>query len=104
MTLTCDAQATESYGRTVYLSTVNSPVTFTVTLTPAEASGTVQFLDGQTSLGVQPVSGGTAVFTTSSLAAGVHRITAVYSGDASFLPRRVKPLRLKVQDMAPENN
>jgi len=97
VTLTCDAQATESYGLPVYVSALNNPVTFTATVTPAEASGTVQFLDGSTSLGAQAVFGGTAVFTTSSLSAGVHRISAVYSGDASFLPRRVKAITLQVQ-------
>lgn len=104
MTLISDAEASESCGLPVYVSTLNSPVTFTATLTPAEATGTVQFLDGQTSLGVQPVSVGAAVFTTSSLPAGTHRISAVYSGDANFMPRRVKAITLQVRDTAPENN
>jgi len=98
MTITSDAQDTESYDLPLYVSTMNSSVTFTATLLPAEASGTVEFFDGSTSLGAQTVSGGTAVFTTSALPAGVHQIAAVYSGDASFLPRRVKPLALQVQE------
>jgi hypothetical protein len=60
-------------------------VTFTATVTPAfaAASGTVQFMDGATPLG-SPValSGGIAVFSTSTLATGVHTITAVYSGNS----------------------
>jgi len=103
-TLTSDAATKESYGRTVYVSTLNSPVTFTATLAPADASGTVQFFDGQTSLGAQAVSGGTAAFTTSSLAAGVHKIWAFYTGDASFRPRWAKAVTQQVLDTASGDN
>jgi hypothetical protein len=103
-TLTSDAQATESYGQTVYVSKLNSPVTFTATLAPADASGTVQFFDGQTSLGAQTVSAGTAVFTTSSLAAGSHRIAAFYRGDAFFRPRWAKAVTQQVLDTASGDN
>ncbi|MFL6451826.1 MAG: Ig-like domain repeat protein [Bryobacteraceae bacterium] len=104
ITLTSDGKPTQSDGQTVYVSTLNSPATFTVTLTPAEASGTVQFFDGPMSLGVQPVSGGTAAFTTSSLPAGNHRITAVYSGDGSFMSRWAVLLTQQVQQTVSGNN
>ncbi len=65
-------------------SPVGGPVTFTASVTPANATGTVQFLDGTTVLGTGALSGGSASFTTSTLAQGTHySITAVYSGDAS---------------------
>ena len=61
------------------------PVTFTATVSPSTASGTVQFKDGAADLG-SPVTlaGGVATFQTSSLSVGTHSITAVYSGDASL--------------------
>jgi len=60
------------------------PVTFTATVSPSTATGTVQFFDGSTSLGTVALSGGQASLTTSSLSAAKHSITAVYSGDANF--------------------
>jgi hypothetical protein len=42
------------------------------------------FLEGTTPLGQGTLSKGVAVFSTSSLTAGNHTITAVYSGDANF--------------------
>src|SRR6266849_3578312 len=66
-------------------SVFGQPVTFTATLTPANATGTVQFLDGVTNLGAPvTVSNGTATLLTSSLSIGGHSITAVYSGDSNF--------------------
>ncbi|SPF38768.1 NHL repeat containing protein [Candidatus Sulfopaludibacter sp. SbA4] len=59
-------------------------VTFTATVTPSAATGTVQFLDGATALGTATISGGTAAFSTSSLSAGSHSITAAYSGDGNY--------------------
>ena len=60
-------------------------VALTATVTPSAATGTVEFFDGVTSLGTSPVSSGTAVLNTSSLAVGAHtNLTAVYSGDALY--------------------
>jgi hypothetical protein len=60
-------------------------VTFTAAITPATATGTVQFLDGATLLGTSNVMSGAATLTTSSLAAGSHSISAIYSGDANYV-------------------
>ncbi|TAM50104.1 MAG: hypothetical protein EPN53_07685 [Acidobacteria bacterium] len=49
-------------------------------------TGTVTFLDGTTPLATVPLGSAQASFTTSSLAPGVHSITAAYGGDANFLP------------------
>src|SRR5262249_6344797 len=58
-------------------------VTFTAPVTPAAASGSVEFKDGATLLGTVALSGGVAAFATSSLAVGSHSITAVYGGDGN---------------------
>jgi hypothetical protein len=72
---------------TTTLTTSMSPsaygqsVTWTASVSPASATGSVQFLDGGVALGAAPVSGGTAVMGISTAIAGSHTITAVYSGD-----------------------
>ena len=67
-------------------STFGQSVTFTATVAPASATGTVQIKDGATVLGTPAISGGKATLTTSTLAVGTHSITAVYSGDANDAP------------------
>jgi len=47
-------------------------------------SGTVTIKDGSTTLATLSVTDGAVSFTTSSLAAGMHPLTATYSGDANF--------------------
>ena len=64
-------------------SFVGDAVTFIATVNPASSAGTVTFVDGLTPLGKTEVSAEQATFTTSSLAAGSHSITAIYSGGAN---------------------
>ena len=64
-------------------SIFGNAVTLTATI-PAGATGTVNFLDGATSLGTGAIVSGTASTTTSTLAVGTHSITAVYSGDTNY--------------------
>jgi hypothetical protein len=47
-------------------------------------SGTVAFQEGSTVLGTSTLSDGAATHSATSLRAGDHTITAVYSGDANF--------------------
>jgi len=69
------------------------PVTFTATVTGnyATPNGVVDFYDGATLLGSGTLTASasgftaTATFTTSSLAAGTHPITATYDGTINFL-------------------
>jgi parallel beta-helix repeat protein len=68
---------------------LDSAITFTAAVTHAASTfslgGTVTFKDGSTILAVAAVdSTGHATFTTSTLAAGSHSITAVYSGDSHY--------------------
>jgi len=57
-------------------------VTFTATVAPGSATGSVQFLEGATQLGNVTINRGSASWGTTNLAVGAHSITAVYSGDA----------------------
>ena len=74
---------TSTAGSAVY----GQSVTLTATVTSADASagpptGTVTFLDGNTTLGVVPLdASGQATLTVSSLDLGGHSITATYSGE-----------------------
>jgi len=74
---------------TTSLTTSMSPsaygqsVTWTASVSPASATGSVQFLDGGAALATTPLSGGSAVMGISTAIAGSHTMTAVYSGDAA---------------------
>jgi hypothetical protein len=63
-------------------------VTFTALVRTASSNGiptgTVSFKDGAAILGSAAVSAGKATFTTSTLTAGSHTITATYGGDNDF--------------------
>ena len=66
-------------------SYVGQSVTFTAAVSPSGASGTVTFYDGTTILGTGSLnSSGQASSSTSTLAAGSHKITASYGGDSNF--------------------
>lgn len=88
--------AAGAYHTTPALSSSINPsapgqvVTFSATITEGGATnptGTVTFRDGSTTLGTSTVTSssgvGNASFTTASLTAGSHPITAIYSGDAN---------------------
>ena len=68
---------------------VGNPVTITALVQFVSGnslfpSGTVTIKDGSTTLATLSVTDSSASFTTSSLAAGMHPLTATYSGDANF--------------------
>uniref|UniRef100_Q01RF7 NHL repeat containing protein n=1 Tax=Solibacter usitatus (strain Ellin6076) TaxID=234267 RepID=Q01RF7_SOLUE len=65
-------------------ATLGEPLTLSATISPAAATGTVQFLDGVALLGTVPVTGGVAVLSISNLTAGQHSINVVYGGDATY--------------------
>ena len=61
-------------------------VSFTAATTPTNATGTVQFFTNGVAFETEPVVAGAAVSTNiSSLPRGTNSVTAVYSGDASYL-------------------
>lgn len=70
-------------------SAFGQPVTFSATVAPVSPgagspTGTVTFKDGTTTIGTGTLSAEKATFTTASLSAGTHPITAVYGGDSNF--------------------
>jgi hypothetical protein len=65
-------------------SVFGNTVTITAKITKG-ATGTVLFMDGENTIGSSVVNGdGDAAISTSNLAAGLHTITAIYSGDQNF--------------------
>ncbi|HEX7314759.1 MAG TPA: Ig-like domain repeat protein [Pyrinomonadaceae bacterium] len=94
-------QATTTTGLTsdVNPSTLGQTVTFTATVTSAAGTptGTVNFKEGVTTLGSDTLDGsGVATFSTSSLSAGSHIITAEYVGDTNFSGDTSDPLTQQV--------
>jgi Bacterial Ig-like domain (group 3) len=79
---------------------VTNAVTFTATVASAAGTpkGSVSFLDGTTLLGAVALSSGVASYTTSSLAAATHSITAVYSGNSNSVSVTSSALAELVQD------
>ncbi len=88
-----------------------TPVSLTATLasSAAGATGTISFLDGETSLGQASLStAGTASLNGIVLGVGSHSITAVYSGDLRFAASTsaatvivVEPVALALGAIAP---
>jgi hypothetical protein len=73
-------------------------VTLTATLTPSTAVGTVEYLNGATSLGSAPVAGGTAHLHTTTLPVGTLTLTAAFTPTTAtaFDPSTSAPLSYKV--------
>jgi len=92
---------------------IGETVTYTATVTPADAgptepSGGVEFFDGSTGVGAcpsQPLTAGssssTATCTISYGSADTHSITAKYLGDASFNASAPSPAQTVVVSNAP---
>jgi hypothetical protein len=68
-------------------STLGASVTLTATVVPSSATGTITFKDGTAILGSGPVTltSGVAILSLTTLSAGPHSLTAVYSGDINNL-------------------
>lgn len=85
LTITSSVLTTTSVTSSLNPSVYGTPVTFTATVSPAAATGTVTFRDGGTAIGTGTLNGaGVATFTTTLLAVGAHTITAVYGGGANW--------------------
>ena len=67
-------------------TTAGTVLTFTATVTATAGTpfGGVTFFDGSQSLGTMAMSGDQAVFSTASLTAGSHSITAVFNANNTF--------------------
>ncbi len=64
-------------------STYGQTVTVSVSV-PADATGTITFRDGGTTVASVPINAGAAFIQTTTLPVGSHSFTAVYSGDANY--------------------
>ena len=78
------------------------PLTFTATIgftvgNASMPSRSVTFMDGSNVLDITNANGGSATYTTSTLAAGTHTITVLYSGDTNFSPSTATAISQSVQ-------
>ena len=79
---------TETLTSSLNPSTYGNNITFTATLSTISGTptGSVQFKDGNTVLGIRTVSAsGTSSYSTSGLSVGIHSITAVYEPTGIFI-------------------
>jgi hypothetical protein len=72
-------------------SSPGQAVRLTAAVSPAEATGSVEFLDGATVLGAAILSGGSASLSVVFPVAGSHTISAAYSGSPAFLSSTAPP-------------
>ncbi len=90
-TTVTSAPATTTFGDTDSI---------TATVAPSSATGTVTFTDvangTSTTLGAEPLSGGSATWTGTLPAVGDNVVTATYSGDASYAPSTSNPVTVAV--------
>ncbi|RVW02568.1 Ig-like domain repeat protein [Rhodococcus spongiicola] len=84
----------EVSGRTV----VGGQVTFTATVDPSTADGTVEFRSGTTVLGTAQVVDGVATFTHSFDVTGTHAVTANFVGGAEYADSVSGPTVLTVSE------
>ena len=73
-------------------ASVGQVMTFTATLNPVAATGTVTFTEGATILGTASIVSGTAVYTNASLIVGSHVISATYGGDTTYAGASSQPI------------
>ncbi|HEY2383297.1 MAG TPA: FG-GAP-like repeat-containing protein [Terriglobia bacterium] len=75
-------------------------VTLTAAVSPASATGTVTFYDGETVLGVATLAGGQASLSTSLLRSGQRSLQAYYSGQVAITASRSTPLPFTISAAA----
>jgi large repetitive protein len=77
---------------------VGTPLTFSATISPSAATGTVTFFDGTTAISAPlPLNNGATSFTIATLSVGSHSITAQYSGNANFNPSASRAHKLSIK-------
>jgi hypothetical protein len=83
-TITAPQSTTTTISSSTNPSYVGQSVTFSAAVTPPQATGTVTFMQGQTTLGTAMLSAGQASLVISILPAGNLLITTAYSGDGQY--------------------
>ena len=82
-------------------------ITFTATVTAsgAKPTGKVNFLDGTEQIGSGNLnSGGVGTYSTTTLIAGKHSITASYAGDTNYTPATSNAVSITVKQIVPSVN
>jgi hypothetical protein len=74
----------------------NQQLILTANVTGVHPTGTVTFVSGDTTLGVAPLTGGTATLSVSFAAVGAYSILANYSGDNANLPGTSNTLSITI--------
>jgi hypothetical protein len=80
------ATTTVALASSVNPSVSGQAVTFTATVTPSAATGTITFKDGSKAIGQAALANGTASLAISALPVGANPITASYSGSTNYAP------------------
>jgi hypothetical protein len=75
--------------------------TLTATITPSAATGTISFYDGSVLIGSAPVVVGIATLSNVFMSAGSQSLTAVYSGDTTYISTTSSPVTLTVGNPGP---
>ncbi len=97
------ATSTTTLASSLNPSPLATSVTFTATVAPATATGTVVFNIDGTDVASTALAAGTATFTTNSLAAGDHPVIATYGGDGNFSGSVSATLTQTVNQLAATN-
>ncbi len=85
---TTASRFTTSVGLSVTsnVTTVRIPVSFSVTVSPNQATGTVELRDGVTQIASGQLRNGVVTFRSVSLSGGTRQVSAQYLGDTMFQP------------------
>lgn len=88
--------STINLGVTSTITTVRIPVSFTASVNPSQAAGTVELLDNGQPLANGQLRNGSVTFRSVSLPGGKDQIMAEYLGDNSFQPSISSVVNVKV--------
>jgi hypothetical protein len=75
--------------------------TLTANVSPVTATGTVVFYDGTSRIGNCTVADGSCTFVNTFMAAGSQSLTAVYSGDTTYISNTSSAVNLQVSNPGP---
>lgn len=75
--------------------------TLTASITPSAATGTISFYDGSVLVGSTGIVMGTATLSSTFMSAGSQSLTAVYSGDTTYISTTSSPFTLTVGNPGP---
>jgi hypothetical protein len=75
---------------------IGDSATLTANISPAQATGTVVFYDGTQAIGTSRVGAGMATVVNRFLVSGSQSLTAVYSGDTTYLSNTSSPEAVSV--------